>query len=104
VDIVPDAIVNEGDMVGEVERRGGDEERDEDEEDQVENELLRRSQHVQGEGDLILVLLQLQPANERRNVRDPLLPGDFGIVGHFDKERRRHRHEATAGQRPAVLW
>ena len=35
MEVVPYAIVDDGDMVREVERGGGDEERNEDEEDQV---------------------------------------------------------------------
>lgn len=31
--IIPDPVVNNGDVVGEVQRGGGDEERDQDEED-----------------------------------------------------------------------
>lgn len=109
MNIIPDAVVDDGDVVGEIERGGGDEERNEDKEDQIcaqvfdrlvwktsspfarhvgvertEDELLGGSEHVQGEGDFILVLLQLQPADKGRQVRDlRLLLDDLGVVGHF---------------------
>ena len=39
----------------------------------TEDEFLRRREHVQGEGDFVLVFLEQEPANERGNVGCPLL-------------------------------
>ena len=39
----------------------------------TEDEFLRRREHVQGEGDFVLVFLEEEPANERGNVGCPLL-------------------------------
>jgi len=62
--IVPDAVVNDSDMVWEVHRSSCDEHGYKDEEDKIEDELLGRRQHVKGECDFILVFLELKPADK----------------------------------------
>jgi hypothetical protein len=84
-EVVEHAVCNDGKVFGEVERRGDDEEREEEEEYRVccgvlaesetggiggrtEDELLGARQHVQREGDFVLVSLALEPTEQRGRV------------------------------------
>lgn len=66
--VEPRAPHDGGDVLGEVERGCNDDHRKEKYKEGVEYELFRRRQHVEREGDFILVALPLQPAEEGRCV------------------------------------
>lgn len=63
--VEPCTAGDHGDVFGQVQGGSNDDHGEEEEEERVEDEFLRRRQHVQREGDFVLVPLALEPAEER---------------------------------------
>jgi len=62
--VIPYSFRDGHDVIGEVHGGGCDEHGNDYKEDKIEYELFGRSQHVQREGDFVLVLFESQPPNK----------------------------------------